>query len=211
MGTPLLRARSAAVYSSAGLALIVIISVGIYVARSAVPRPTDFDADLNGIRKELAALDAPAAKLDQGRQVEETRAVFSFRRASLSGLPEDYRAAESAIADAIRVSGTTQDLAFLRSGLELKLHRLPEVERDLRRVRPFDPSSELVAMRGDLDFQLGKVPEARSAYKNAIQKDRNWANLSRLAFLESVVGNEKSADALYAEASHQIGASEMRA
>ncbi|MGR8999761.1 MAG: tetratricopeptide repeat protein, partial [Gammaproteobacteria bacterium] len=62
----------------------------------------------------------------------------------------------------------------------------------------------------DIAVQEGNYRDAVTSYQQIIEKNRNWDNLSRLAYLRAKLGDFDSADRLYQEAEEEISAKEMR-
>ena len=65
-------------------------------------------------------------------------------------------------------------------------------------------------LRADLDFQYGRYREAETGYTDAIEAERSWSGLARLAYSRGKTGDLEAADRLYREAEDELTAKEMR-
>jgi tetratricopeptide (TPR) repeat protein len=65
-------------------------------------------------------------------------------------------------------------------------------------------------LRADLDFQYGRYREAETGYTAAIEAERSWIGLARLAYFRGKMGDLEGADRLYREAEDELTAKEMR-
>src|SRR5207248_10776918 len=65
-------------------------------------------------------------------------------------------------------------------------------------------------LRADLDFQYGRYREAETGYIAAIEAERSWSGLARLAYFRGKTGDLEGADRLYREAEAELTAKEMR-
>ena len=102
--------------------------------------------------------------------------------------------------------GGPADLFRLRAQLLFKFHRLKDVEADLSRTNEIRDA----ALWADLDFQYGRLEEARRGYEDAVRREPSWDNLARLAFYRSKTGDLDGAERLYVAAEDQLSAKEMR-
>jgi tetratricopeptide (TPR) repeat protein len=133
-----------------------------------------------------------------------------YRHASLTADFSDFRAAETAIDQAIGTIGPSEDLYLLKANFDFKLHRLARTKDDLEKTPDLASDPRVLALRADLAFQEGRYGEARQGYEVALRKQRTWDNLARLAYLKSRTGDVAGADALYVEAEDLILAKDMR-
>jgi tetratricopeptide (TPR) repeat protein len=189
--------------------LLLALAFCFAATAAAAQPPTDYEAELGKIRGEIAAL----GDVFQGPADLEKVSKYAFlkyRYASLTADFADFAAAESALDEAIRKVGPSEDLLLLKANFDFKLHRLGRTKEDLEKVPDLADSPQARALRADLDFQEGRYAEARKGYEEALRKKRTWDNLARLAYLESKTGNVTAAERLYAEAQDEITAKEMR-
>ncbi|HEV7922070.1 MAG TPA: tetratricopeptide repeat protein [Thermoanaerobaculia bacterium] len=127
------------------------------------------------------------------------RAAAAYRHATLTGSFADFRAAETALDEAM--SGQpSAELVLLRANLEFTLHRLGRAKAELERV----PDPLLLAQ---IALQEGRYEEARRGYEAA---PRTWNSLACLAYYQAVTGDAPGADKLYVEAEGLLSAKEMR-
>jgi tetratricopeptide (TPR) repeat protein len=171
---------------------------------------TDFEIELERIEKNIAELtaDARTGPIDAEKI---TRIVYGlYRRASLTGSFADFEVTETAINSAIRQVGPWPDLCLLKANLDFKFHRLAKVKQDLELAPSLASSPSGRVLRADLDLQEGRYDEARTGYEKAIEEDRSWDNLARLAYFQGKLGDEAAAEQFYLEAEEEITAKEMR-
>jgi len=167
---------------------------------------TDYQRDLDRIAAELARLSSEPASADRATRIAHCR----YRRASLTGSFDDLDAAEAATDEGIRRFGPWPDLCFLKATIDFELHRLADVKDDVELAPSLRESAKGRALQADLDFQEGRYDIARRAYESLVVDDRTWDALARLAHLEFKLGDDRRADALYAEAVDELTAKELR-
>ena len=188
--------------------LVCVAAATRFTTRAANEQPTDYDVELAQIRAAIAALSGTGAAAPVDAERVTRLAHLLYRRAALTGSAADFRDAEVAIGAAIQQIGPTDDLSLVRAHLDFALHRFAAAGDDLAGVADLP---DAVALKADIDVQRGRYDEARAGYAAAIQRSRTWDNLARLAYLQSVTGDDAAADALYVEAEDEITAKEMRA
>jgi len=170
--------------------------------------PNDYDRELAKIESDLAA-PPQAASEPADRALQKVGLLY--RRASLTGDFEHFKAAEKAIDEAFAVVGPTEDLVVLRAQFNFKLHRLKSAEADVRALADLGTSSGLQALEADLALQEGRYQEARRGYESALRiNPASWDNIARLAYLQSKTGDYAGAERSYAKAQEEISAKEMR-
>ena len=169
-----------------------------------------YAAELQHIEEDIAKIATPAisAVIDPDRV---TRHLYLlYKRASVSGDLAGLSALERDIDRAIPLLAHPGDLYLLKAHTALKLHKLVQVHAALLAVTAIYDSSEGRLLRADLDFQRGRYQLAEKGYKWALQTERSWGGLARLAYLYGKMGDEPAADRLYEEAQDQLTAKEMR-
>lgn len=173
---------------------------------------TDYDAELAQIDRELATLDLKGAGMPAtaSSTVLMQLAYQRYRRASLTGLPRDAEAAADSVQRAMHVLGPDADLCLLEANLDARGHRWADAQRALSRAPSLENSPQGRLLRADWDLQDGRYAQASAAYAAALERDRTWDGLARLAFLKGLTGDVAGADALYAEAEEEITAKDMR-
>jgi tetratricopeptide (TPR) repeat protein len=172
--------------------------------------PTDYEIELGRIDRDISELEDGTLEspIDVGKATK-----FAYRlyhRASLTGNLAGFEAVETAIDAAIRQVGPWPDLCLLKANLDFKLHRLADARQDLGMVPGLADLPQGKALRADLDLQEGRYEDARAGYQSAIQDDRTWDNLVRLAYYGAKMGDVEGAERLYIEAEDEITAKEMR-
>jgi tetratricopeptide (TPR) repeat protein len=171
---------------------------------------TDFEIELEQIHKNIAELTLSVKTGPVGAE-KITRIVYGlFRRASLTGRFADFEVTERAIDCAIRQVGLWPDLCLLKANLDFKFHRLARVKKDLALAPSLASSPSGRVLQADIDLQEGRYDEARTGYEKAIEEDRSWGNLARLAYFKGRLGDEAGAEQFYLEAKEEITAKEMR-
>jgi tetratricopeptide (TPR) repeat protein len=133
-----------------------------------------------------------------------------YHRASLTGSAAEFASTRQAINAALERHRLWPDLCLLRANLDFKFHRLDAVAELLTSHPGLAASPSGSVLQADLDFQLGKYDQARKGYEQAIEKERTWDNLARLAYFKWKMGDEAEADRLYFEAEEELTAKEMR-
>jgi tetratricopeptide (TPR) repeat protein len=133
-----------------------------------------------------------------------------YQRASIAGDLVRLSGVERAIDHALPLLANPGDLCLLKANVAFKLHKLAEVEAALVAVPSVYDSNEGRLIRADLNFQHGKYREAKTRYLEALQAERSWSALCRLAYFHGKMGDVDGADRLYEEAEDQLTAKEMR-
>ncbi|MFZ4688802.1 MAG: hypothetical protein ACOYLS_06170 [Polymorphobacter sp.] len=126
-------------------------------------------------------------------------------RAQLSGSYDDYAAAERALDNAFKVAVAGSGPHLMRASLDFSMHRLAGAERQLAAVdryavRP-EPGdlAEMAAMRGDIAFYRGQLPDALKHYDEADALVPGAASFRR-AIYAARTGDSDRADAYFARA-----------
>lgn len=171
---------------------------------------TDFDRELERTEKDIADLRCSLAAVPQDVEKGTRLAYRLYHRACLTGIPSDFGSAEAAIDEVAKRAGHQEDLCLLKANLYFKFHRLPDVKRALQQAPALRGRPEGKVLQADIDFQEGRYSEARAAYERAIENDRTWDNLARLAHFQFKMGRIAEADDLYLQAEDELTAKEMR-
>jgi tetratricopeptide (TPR) repeat protein len=169
----------------------------------------DFANELSRIEEAISSLEAETSPLS----IEKTtRFLYGlFRRASLTNREVDFKQTERAIEDAIRKIGPCPDICFLKASLDLKLHRLGKAKAALQLAPGLASSASAKVLQADIDFQEGRYAAAGVRLEDAVEKDRSWDSLARLAYFHWKMGHEALAERLYLESEDEITAKEPRA
>ena len=172
--------------------------------------PSDYETDLQRINKEISEFEEKmgAGPVDAG--TTSGLLYRMFHRASLTGNFTEFKVTETAIDDAILRFGPWADLCLLKANLDYKFHRIPKTKRDLEMVPRLADSPQGKVLKADIDLQEGRYQEARAGYEQAIESNRTWDNLARLAYFSAKMGDETSAEQLYIDSADEITAKEMR-
>jgi tetratricopeptide (TPR) repeat protein len=171
---------------------------------------TDFEIELEQIGQRISDLTL-SAKDGQSDADRITRIVYGlYRRASLTGAFADFEVTETTIDNAIAQVGPWPDLCLLKANLDFKFHRLAKVKRDLELAPSLANCPSAKVLQADIDLQEGRYNQARIGYEKAIEENRSWDNLARLAYFKGKMGEEAAAEQFYIEAEDEITAKEMR-
>jgi tetratricopeptide (TPR) repeat protein len=177
-------------------------------------RPTDYQTELARIERDLGASPcAPGAAAASAAPTAHDAAMFAYRlyqRASLVGDLSALDAVEAALDEAIARATLPDDLYLLKANVAMKRHRLADVRRCLGAAPALGETPEGLALLADVEFQEGRYEAARRRYERALEKDRAWDTLARLAHLTAKLAGPEPADALYAEAADELTAKQMR-
>jgi tetratricopeptide (TPR) repeat protein len=133
-----------------------------------------------------------------------------YQKASLAGDPVHLSAVKRVIDSAIPLLHHPGDLYLLKANVAFKLHRLAEVRSAVLALPSLCGGPEGRLILADLDFQHGRLAKAKTQYVEALETDRSWPALARLAYFHGKMGDPASADQLYAEAEEELTAKEMR-
>ena len=198
---------------SAGWLGLLIALAGCGPVRSG-SQQTDFERELNAIDDRLAELPS-VVDLKDGHANTDVNlsevALLWYRRASLTDSFEDLESTATAIELAARLS-PSDDLLLLQTQLDFKLHRVDDAQETLDRLDSKIAGSAVVqAMQADIDLHRGRLLAARRKYESALEEERSWHTLARLAHLQMVLGDFASAERLYRAAQDEITVKEMRA
>jgi tetratricopeptide (TPR) repeat protein len=167
---------------------------------------TDYQQELGKIEQDTASaspsLDAPKTLL--------RNAYYAFLKSSLTGSQQDLEKAGTAFEKALESLPASADFHLLHAAYNLKLHRLEAAKTDLARLWFMDEDPKVQVLKADIAVQQGNYQTAAASYRQVIEKNRTWDNLSRLAYLRAKLGNFDEADRLYREAEEEISAKDMR-
>lgn len=175
-------------------------------------------ADLIGYAAEMLRIEKDIAEIGGAESLSTpidpprvTRYLYLlYQRASLEGDPAHLSAVGLAIDSAVPLLRHPGDLCLLKANVAFKLHKLAEVRSALLSLPLIGDSPEGRLIRADLDFQHGHIAKARDQYLAAVERDRSWPALARLAYFYGKMGDPAKAEQLYAEAEEELTAKEMR-
>jgi tetratricopeptide (TPR) repeat protein len=167
---------------------------------------TDLEAlrRLRRAREESADPDSPAAASEL--------LTLRHREVVLSGNhPDDLLALGVALDRAVARFPAWPDLALLRAGVALALHRADLAQAALDAVPGLVEQPPGRVLAADLAVFSGDYGAARQGYVRAAREDPRWDTTARLAALAVATGRFEEADDRYAEAEDEITAKQMRA
>jgi tetratricopeptide (TPR) repeat protein len=165
-----------------------------------IGKRTDYENELERIKKGLAELNGSALNLPVDSAKVSRLAYLQYQRASLTGNLEALADADATLDYAIRHLGPSGDLYFLKANIHFKLHRLNDVEQDLLLGSDLLLSAPGRALKADLDFQKGRYAAAQHEYEALVDEEPSWDAITRLAYLHFKMGDFETADHLYDEA-----------
>jgi len=168
-----------------------------------------FNQELVRAEKEVALLTARCEKHFFDLEGSVRLAYRMFHRASLTGRLSDLEPVEAVIAQTVQQFGPTEDLCLLKANLDLRLHRLEEVQGDLEMVPLLPSRFEARVLQADLAFQKGCYEASRSALEELIRENPTWDTIARLAHWESKLGDPIEADLLFQQAEEDLTAKQM--
>jgi hypothetical protein len=170
-----------------------------------------YEADLQRIESDIADLSVDDPFAGPINAERSTRYLYLLhQRASISGDLVQLSAVARAIERAVPLLTHPGDLYLLKANVAFKLHRLADVESALLPIPTAGHCMEARLLRADLDFQYGRYRENDTGYIEAIEAERSWSGLARLAYFRGKMGDLESADRLYREAQDELTAKEMR-
>jgi tetratricopeptide (TPR) repeat protein len=170
-----------------------------------------YHTEMRLIEQDIADIGGAEALAEPINSQRVTQYIYRiYQRGSIAGDLVQLRAAELAIDHALPLLANPGDLYLLKANVAFKLHKLAEVEAALVAAPSVYGSNEGRLIRADLNFQHGKYREAKTRYLEALQAERSWSALCRLAYFHGKMGDVDGADRLYEEAEDQLTAKEMR-
>jgi tetratricopeptide (TPR) repeat protein len=178
-------------------------------AGTATQPATDCTRELRQIRAALSSGTAGAGAA--GADAAAGRCYLLLRRARLSGVPDELRAADQAVTAAQRQHPHWPDLCFLRASADLDMHRPGAVYGHLGQAAGLPDSPAGLELRAAASEQLGRYAEAEDCYTRALLADPSWQALAGMAQLRAKAGERGAADALYARAEDELTAKQMSA
>lgn len=170
----------------------------------------DYAQELAGIDDELSALTERGPEIWQDAESATRLAFRVYHRASLTGRFDDLHNADVLLHEAISRLGPAEDLCLLTAYVDLKTHRVHQVEQHLAAAPTLADRPESWALLADADLQRGRYPAARRGYESALDAEPSWDNMARIAHLLSTFGDFDRADDWFASAEEELTAKEMR-
>jgi tetratricopeptide (TPR) repeat protein len=168
-----------------------------------------YAAELQRIEREIDDLGIADPFVTPVNPEQLTRYIYRlYQRASIAGDLAQLSAVAQAIERAVPLLANPGDLHLLKANVAFKLHKLADVEAAL--LAASFSCIEVRLLRADLDFQYGRYREAETGYTEAIEAERSWGGLARLAYFRGKMGDLEDADRLYREAEDELTAKEMR-
>ena len=142
---------------------------------------------------EKRARDNPTSWIDLERV-----AHYHMSRARLTGSYDDYAKAEDALKRAFARASDKSGPLLTRARFNATLHRFDAAEEDLARyaAKPMlsaEDRANVVAMRGDLALQEGKLDEAGERYQEALKLRSASSHMVRMAHLLRYQGHHDKA------------------
>jgi Flp pilus assembly protein TadD len=170
-----------------------------------------------GYRADLAALrrrrrEHEAAVDPAGPAATSEVLTLRHREVLLTGgHPDELIALGTALDLAVRRFPTWPDLALLRAGVALAVHRADRARAALDAVPDLanQPAGRVLA--ADLAAFAGDYAAAEEGYQQAARDDPLWDTTARLAALAVATGRFDEADERYADAEDEVTAKQMRA
>jgi tetratricopeptide (TPR) repeat protein len=171
---------------------------------------TDYQRELATIEYAISTgVNKPGQSLSDPKILFQ-KAYHYFLKSSLTGSRRDSVQAGTAFDKAVASLPASPDIYLLHAAFNLKLHRLEAAKTDLEKLSFMSEDPKVQVLKADISVQEGDYRAAETNYQNIIEKNRNWDNLSRLAYLRAKFGDFESSDRLYQEAEEEQSAKEMR-
>ena len=205
-----------------GLAAVLVL-VALRLAFS--PRDVASSAPAEGVTYASAVTDADAQvaavwtrlaheKTDSWMELERA-ANAHMARGRLTDNWSDYATADSLMARAFDIAPGGTGPFLGRARLNFTMHRFDKVEGDLAKAESqmlLSPrtQSEIEALRADAALERGEFDAALSHYRGAVESERNFDNLARLAGGLAKTGSLEAADRTYTEAAAALPRSATR-
>ena len=189
--------------------VILVASLLLGVACSQNRKPSAYQAELEELGKDLAAVERERDDSEGVRKKAGKIAFLLYRKASLTGDHGDFNTAEQAIERALQGPGPLEELYLLKAKLDFRWHRIPQAREDLEKAPNAANTVLYEALRADLAFQEGRYDDARKSYETLVQKYGTWDCFARLAYHSFIMGDVAEADKLYRSAQEHITAREM--
>ncbi len=171
---------------------------------SAPGPPRDYARAVAATNVAITNARAAAAGSDQWLMHEILAGTY-LARAQLTGSYDDYAAAGRALDAAFKIAIKGSGPHLMRASLDFSMHRLAGAESQLdavdRYVVPPEPGdrAEMLAMRGDIAFYRGQLPEALAFYDKADALVPGFAAFRR-AIHAARTGDVDRADAAFEQA-----------
>lgn len=170
----------------------------------------DYDRELAGIDDELSRLAERGPEIWEDAESVTRLAFRTYHRASATGSFLDLARANVVLNEAIARLGPAEDLCLLMANVDLKMHRVDQVDGHLAAAPTLAERPESWALVADADMQRGRYAEARQGYESAFDAQPSWDNMARIAHLVATFGHFDKADDWYASAEDELTAKEMR-
>ena len=135
------------------------------------------------------------------------RVHLLFSRASLTGKFTDYREVEEALSAAVEDAAGSPWIHLYGAHLNIGLHRLERARRDVNALRS---SLAALTLAADIALQEGGYHDAEAGYQAALEVERTWDLLARLAYYRAKTGAPEEAEHLYDEARAILTVKQMR-
>lgn len=116
-------------------------------------------------------------------------------RARLTGNYDDYRQAESVLADHEHRAGKSSQTSLPWASLHYTLHRLKSANAALDGAPSTADKTEVAGLRADIAFYSGRYKEAENTYRSLVNQVGISSQYIRLALLKSKMGSPGEAAA----------------
>lgn len=207
---------------SMGMATVLVL---LAVRLAFAPRDVASSAAAEGVTYASAVADADAQvaaaherlshlKTDSWLELERA-ANAHMTRGRLCDNWSDYATADSLMARAFDMAPEGTGPFLGRARLNFTMHRFDKVESDLSRAQSqmlLAPrtQSEIAALRADAALERGESETALSHYRSAVEMERNFDNLARLAGGLAKTGSLEAAGRTFVEAAAALPRSATR-
>jgi tetratricopeptide (TPR) repeat protein len=169
-----------------------------------------YRADLTALRRRRRE-HAAAADLTGPAAVSELLTLRHREVMLTGGHPDELLSLGTALDRAVERFPTWPDLALLRAGVALAVHRADLAGAALDAVPELAEQPPGRVLAADIAQFGGNYRAAREGYERAAREDPLWDTSARLAALAVATGRFAEADDRYAEAEDEITVKQMRA
>ena len=171
---------------------------------------TGYRADLEALRRRRREHEAAA---DPGSPAAASELLTLRHREVVltGGRPDELLSLGAALDRALSRFPGWPDLALLRAGVALAVHRPDQARAVLDAVPDLAEQPPGRVLAADIAQFSGDYRAAREGYERAGREDPLWDTTARLAALDVATGRFDEADARYAAAEDEITAKQMRA
>jgi tetratricopeptide (TPR) repeat protein len=183
------------------LRLLILISAAMAVAVY-LQYPTEQKSRAS-FHDDLLRIDNAMAQLNPK---EPRYAFLQFQKAQLTGNFEDFYNANHLL----KAFPNDRELLFLRAKIALNMHDITEGKSLYDKLSIYPNDSRTVDLAIDIALQLGQYSKAIEILTQRLQRDAQWSDLARYAYLLHKFGDSTAADAIYSKAQERLSIKQVK-